>query len=55
MPPKTSGKNKRVERWSTDEETADPKRVNMASADFEPSEALEREDDNPTSRISMQH
>ena len=47
MPPKTSGKNKRGERGSTDEETADPKRVNMASADFEPSEVVEREDDQP--------
>ena len=47
MPPKTSGKNKRGERGSTDEETADPKRVNMASADFEPSEVVEREDNQP--------
>ena len=47
MPPKTSGKNKRGERGSTDEETADPKCVNMASADFEPSEVVEGEDDQP--------
>ena len=47
MPPKTSGKNKRGERGSTDDETADSKRVNMASSDFEPSEAVEREDDQP--------
>ena len=47
MPPKTKGKNKRGERGSTDEETADPKRVNMASADFEPSEVVEREEDQP--------
>ena len=33
MPPiKTSGKNKRGERGSTDDEIADPKRVNMAAA-----------------------
>ena len=48
MPPKkTSGKNKRGERGSTDDEIADPKRVNMASADFEPAEAVEREDNQP--------
>ena len=48
MPPiKTSGKNKRGERGSADDEIADPKRVNMAAADFEPAEAVEREDDQP--------
>ena len=48
MPPiKTSGKNKRGERGSADDEIADPKRVNMATADFEPAEAVEREDDQP--------
>ena len=48
MPPiKTSGKNKRGERGSTDDEIADPKRVNMAAADFEPAETVEREDDQP--------
>ena len=30
---------------STDNEIADPERVNMASADFEPAEAVEREGD----------
>ena len=41
MPPKkTSGKNKRGERGFTDDEIGDPKRVNMASADFEHAEAV---------------
>ena len=47
MPPKTSGKNNRGERGSADDEIADPKRVNMAAADFEPAEAVEREDNQP--------
>ena len=48
MPPiKTSGKNKRGERGSANDEIADPKRVNKAAADFEPAEAVEREDDQP--------
>ena len=47
MPPKTSGKNKRGQKGSTGEETADPKRVNMASADFKPSEVVEWEEDQP--------
>ena len=46
-PIKTSGKNKLGERGSTDDEIADPKRVNMVAADFEPAEAVEREDDQP--------
>ena len=44
---KTSGKNKRGERGSADDEIADPKRVNTATADSEPAEAVEREDDQP--------
>ncbi|KAL9969963.1 hypothetical protein ACROYT_G022256 [Oculina patagonica] len=48
MPPVKSGrKNKRGERGSTDDETAEPKRVNMASADFEPEDSEEREDVQP--------
>ena len=47
MSPNTKGKNKRGERGSSDEETTDPKCVNMASADFETSEVVEREDDQP--------
>ena len=34
-------------RGSTDDEIADPKRVNMASADFQPADAVERKDDQP--------
>ena len=41
MPPKKpGGKNKRGERGSTDDEIADPKRVNMASADFKPADVV---------------
>ena len=48
MPPnRTGGENKRGERGYTDDEIADPKRVNMASADFQPADAVEREDDQP--------
>ena len=36
-----------LERGSTDDEIADPKRVNMASIDFEPAEAVEWEDNQP--------
>ena len=46
IPPiKTSSKNKQGERGSAADEIADPKRVNMVSADFEPAEAVEWEDD----------
>ena len=46
MPPiKTSSKNKQGERGFADDEIADPKRVNTVSADFEPAEAVEWEDD----------
>ena len=44
---KTSGKNKRGERRSANDEIADSKCVNMAGADFEPAEAVEWEDDQP--------
>ena len=48
MPPtKTGCKNKRGERGSTDDEIADPKRINMASEDFKSEDAEEREDDQP--------
>jgi len=48
MPFKRTGdKNKRGERGSTDDEIADPKCVNIASADFQPADAVEREDNQP--------
>lgn len=48
MPPLKPGrKNKRGQRGSTDDETTEPKRVNMASADFEPEDSEECKDVQP--------
>ena len=48
MPPLKPGrKNKRGQRGSTDDETTEPKRVNMASADFEPEDSEECVDVQP--------
>ena len=46
-PVKPGRTNKRDERGSTDEETKEPKRVNMASADFEPEDSEEHKDNQP--------
>ena len=45
MPPKVRVKNKRGERGSTDDETTEPKRANMATSDFDLQDTEEQEED----------